>query len=264
MNWKRLVKQIVLAPIMEVRVRWRRYLVSTTIIFLVLPLMRAVDWYLRGAFVGNVKYLNIVLNYAVFASVGLVIDTLLYAILYAVRDVLTARRPILVVVTEHPLAVPIALSLQILLTNFPYSVALAAFLALLANAPFIAIVLAYFLTFAAGAFLTMGLAILFAIVGLYIRGRDYRNVMRAIHRVLWILIPTPYGLSAYPPKIRDVILYFPTVALVEGVRRFVFGLDGWSLMLYALFSGIIITIAAYALYLRAFNAARKSGRIVLE
>jgi len=264
MRWRKLLKQIMLAPIMDVRVRWRRYLVSTAIIFIVLPLMRAMDWYLRGSFIGNVKYMGLLINYAVFASVGLVIDTLLYAILYAVQDVLTARRPLMVIATEHPLAVPIALALQVSLTNFPYSVALAAFLALLVRASFVSIILAYILTFLAGTFITMGLAIVFSIVGLYIRGRDYRNTMRAIHRVLWILIPTTYGISAYPAAVRQAFLYVPTVALVEGIRRFIFGLNGWYLMVYALLSGIVIVFLAYYVYLRAFNAARRSGRIVLQ
>ena len=259
---KKLIKQLLLGPIMFFKVRWSKYKLYFVLTFLLTPLLSIADYYFRGAFVGVVEYLGTLVPYFLFILIGYVFSRIAFSIFNNTYDVFQYRRPVIIFKTVHPLIVPLSMSLVTLMNVavglIPVSLVL---LALEINPAilFESLILSYVFGFP----VIFALGLLLAALGLVIRGRDFRAIATLINRGLWILFPTMFGINALPEFLQPVALKIPTIALVEGTRRLILGLGGSELLIYSFISGLVLLSVSYLLFRVALNHARKTGKILI-
>ena len=245
------------------RIRWTKYKVYSIITFLFSPLLVLADYYFRGAFIGTVRYLDIGVPYFLFILIGYVFSRLAFSIFENTYMIFQQRRPILIFKTAHPLVVPVSMSFITLGNVIIALIPISLILALLGISPlflFESLFLAYLFGFPA----IFSLGIFFASLALVVRGRDFRALVNITNRSLWILFPIMFGITAFPPFLRSISLYIPTIALVEGTRRLVLGLGGIYLLIYSFVSGLVLMALGLWIFRWTFNWARRTGRILLS
>ena len=259
----KLLKQLLLGPSMFFKVRWTKYKTYSVITFLLSPILVLADFYFRGAFVGTVRYLDIIIPYFLFILVGYVFARLAFSIFENAYSIFQQSRPVIVFKTVHPLVVPVSMSFitlgNVIIGLIPISLVLT-FLGISPFFLFESLFLAYLFGFPA----IFALGVFFAALALIIRGRDFRALTFIMNKSLWILFPIMFGINALPSFLQPIALKIPTIALVEGTRRMVLGLEGFNLLAYSFLSGLVLLLLALGVFRIAFNWARRTGKILLR
>ncbi len=238
-------------------------MITYLLTLLVVPVLRTMDFLFRGEFVGTVDYLGITVPYAYFILVGLLLNIIVYSVINTTRRLLSGRAPLLLVKSENPFIPILSVSLSGFINSFIYFSIMALLIFLLGVGSALKFLEAYVVAFLAGLPLTISVGTLLGMVGMEIRGRDFSAVIRTVDRGLWILFPAMFGLEVFPETLQRILLYVPSVSLIEGARRFVFGLGGTGLLLYSFFTGVFLFFLSYKLFRKMFERARRTGKIML-
>ena len=257
----RALKQLLLGPLKVIRIDFGSYKIYAVVAYLLVPVIIAIDTIFRGKFVGMVNYLGKSVDYLLFIAVGLAMSSAVQSILND-TDFIMRKMPVMLIKAVHPLIIPVSSVLSSLLKDLVYFFFLSVVLHVFGGVNYIKVLLTLVVAYTFGLPLIMALGILYSIFGLFFRGKDFSAVRRLVDRALWILLPIYYSFEVYP--IKEGALLLPTVALIEGTRRWVLGFGGGELLTYAFLTGILLLAISYALYQRTFEWSRRTGRILLE
>ncbi len=247
----------------HLRVYFRKYKKAILFGEIAAAALAGLSWYLRGAFVGNVTYDGLSISYATFVAVGIAASFVQgnlvgNFLLYRKND----RKRL--VFSESILVFPLA---RIIMTFPPATLALFAW-----SAPILVLgsvdVMKMFTAYILGSIVLLpglaGIGLMLSALSFYVRGRDFDRLYRLTASVVGLLTPASFGVSAFGAA-KSVVLILPTVAGMEGVRRFVFGIPGSiPLEIYAMATGTVLFIGGYWLLKHALHVARKRGWIMLE
>ncbi len=255
------LKRLLVDPYINMKVFWRRYIIAALLLFLGQGMVDVILWKLRGSFLGNVMYLGRYIPYAYFGAIAVTTGILFNNISRKTTNFFSSKNAArFFVVMGDPLIPAISVSISALLNFLLYAVGFGLAGAILLNVPPLALILATGIGFVVGLPFAMGVGILLATVGLFVRGQDFRAVYLFVQNFLHILLPVSY--SIFPKN--SWMLIIPTVSLIEGVRMCILGLDGLPLMAYTLFAGIALLLLARLLYYWGLNQSKKKGLILLE
>ncbi len=246
-------------------IQFRKYKTMTIINEIAGPLFGGVSTLLLGRFVGSVLYAGKEIPYAEFLAVSTAAAFIYMGILRIFEpssNSWTKKRDIIFVDNIPVFMLTIEFwfilfaSVQAVFWLIPIVIA--------TGIPITEPLLAYFV---ANIALTPSIAAIgFTLsgIGLRIRGKDAWAIRSITTKILRLIIPTSFAVSAYGP-LAKYMLWIPTVAAMEGVRQLIFGLPGApTLIAYALTCGTILASVAYLFFKHMFWKARLKGWILLE
>ncbi len=245
------------------KIQFKKYKTYTIINEIIGPLIGGTIAILMGNFVGSVMYAGKEVPYAVFIMVGTT-ASFIYDTLIRMFQVTSYGSRKAMLFTEHPLILPISRTFWL----FVFATLQLAFWALPVviayHVPMEYPVIAYVVANVSMLPTLAALGILLTAIGFRIRGRDLYAMSSITMRILRLVVPVSFGISAYGP-LRNAMAWIPTVAAMEGTRRYVFGIPGSEkLLAYALVSGGLVFMASYYIFKRMMYVARKKGWIMLQ
>ncbi|GEM_PF-3518296 len=243
---------------------FRRYKVSVLLNDVIGPLVGGITALLTGRFIGSVLYAGKYIPYAEFLAVGTAATFIYLGILRIFEptsnswtkriEILFADNlPVYFLTTEAWFI--IFASVQLIFWVLPIVVA--------TGIPIWDPIIAYAIANIAITPSMAALGFLLSALGLRVRGRDAWAVRSLTVRLLELVMPASFGVSAYGP-LAKYLIWVPTVAAMEGTRRIIFGVGGWELIAYAMGAGLLLAVAAYVLFRHMLWKARVKGWILLE
>jgi len=224
------------------KIQFAKYRTYTIINEIISPLIGGTISLLTGKFVGSVMYSGKEVPYAVFVMVGIA-ASFIYSALVRVFTITSPGYRKAMLFAEQFWVLPVVIAYHVPL-EYPIIAYISANAAMLPS--------------------LAALGILLTAIGFRIRGRDVFAVSNVTMRILSLVVPTSFGISAYGP-LRNAMVWVPTVAAMEGTRRYVFGIPGGgTLLAYAIVSGGILLIASYYWFKKMLYIARRKGWIMLQ
>ncbi len=245
------------------KIQFSKYPTYTTINEILGPLIGGTISLLTGKFVGSVMYAGEEVPYAVFVMVGTAASFIYNALVRTFQITSYGSRKHMLF-AEHPLLVPISRTFWLFVFATVQLVFWVLPVVLAYHVPIEYPVIAYVAANLSMLPTLAALGITLTAVGFRIRGRDLFAVSNVMLKILRLVVPASFGVSAYGP-LRNAMMWIPTVAAMEGTRRYVFGIPGsGKLLAYSLISGGLLFIASYFLFKRMMYVARKKGWIMLQ
>ncbi len=238
--------------IKEYEIQIRKYKLLVIFTFIIAPILILTDYFFRGSFVGFVNYYGVKVHYFEFLLIGWIVISIGGYVSLSVNYILH----------KHHFALMFQVFVWAVIRNFIKSIPFFIILTLI-GFPLWYLILLIISTFLILSAFSFGISYIMSSIKFFIRGEDFYIVREAYSKIQSFILPFSFAVSA-TGFLKDYLIYIPSVSLVEGIRMFIFGLDGS----YYLFLGCILSIIffaiSYLIFEYSFYIARREGYVLLR